>query len=171
MSDDPFFVTVIGANRLNSFDRQPEVVRKILLDKVAVLTEKLAQVAGRLMSERLKSKTGRLTPSDIQTEVNEVGGGVVGRVFIQGVPYARIQEEGGQTSPHIIYPKNSKVLAFIGATGDKVIASRVFHPGGHIPGQHFFKDAYRQMGPEISRSLKKALVEGIRQNMRRGSAT
>lgn len=171
MSDDYFYADVVGANRVSNFDRQPEAVRRILTQKIKEFTEKMARIAGDLLEARLKTKTGRLTSADIQTQVTAVGGVIRGRVFIEGIPYAKIQEEGGTTGPHMIYPRNGKVLAFIGATGDKVIASRVFHPGGTIQGKHFMKDAYRQMGPEISRGLKNALVQGIRENMRRGSAT
>jgi len=157
---------LVGANRLRNFDREPEVVQRILIDKIKTYTDKLAQVAGDLMAARLHSKTGNLTRDKIQTEVKQDGRTVTGKIFIDGVPYARIQEEGGTTKPHEIYPKNGKVLAFIGATGDKVIARSVYHPGGTIQGKHFFKDAYRQMAPEISKGLKKAIVEGIRADMR-----
>lgn len=159
-------IDVVGANRLRNFDRQPEIVQRILLAKIEAFTDKLARTAGDLMSERLQSKTGRLTSDKIQTEVTQEGSRVTGKVFVAGVPYAKIQEEGGTTRPHEIYPRNGKVLAFIGATGEKVVARSVYHPGGTIQGKHFFKDAYRQMAPEISRGLKKALVDGIRANMR-----
>ena len=163
---DAFYATVVGENRINNFDRLPDIAQQIILAKVEAFTEKMADLAGNLMDERLGSKTGRLNASSIQSEVKVIDGKVQGRVFIEGIPYARIQEQGGQTGPHAIYPVNAKVLAFIAATGDKVMARKVMHPGGVIQGKHFMKDAYRQMGPELSRGLKRALVEGIRANMR-----
>lgn len=166
MSDDPFYVDVVGQNRIENFDRLPAIVQTILLDKVRYFTEKTAELAGDLMDERLGMKSGRLSSADIAVDVEVVGKGVVGRVLFPDVPYARIQDKGGVISAHMIYPKNAKVLAFYGSTGDKVFATRVFHPGGTIEGKHFSRDAKRQMGPEISRGLKKALVDGIRQNMR-----
>lgn len=166
MSDDLFYATVVGEDRIRNFDRMPEIAQRIILAKVQDFTDKMADVAGTLMDERLGQKTGRLNASAIQTEVRVIDGKIQGRVYIEGIPYARIQEEGGQTSPHAIYPINAKVLAFQAATGDKVFARKVMHPGGYIEGKHFMKDAYRSMGPEISRGLKRAIVEGIRANMR-----
>lgn len=166
MRDDVFYAEVVGEDRIRNFDRMPEVAQRIILDKIQDFTDKMARLAGDLMEQRLQPKTGRLSADDIQTKVEVVGGKIQGRVFIENNPYVAIQEKGGVTPPHMIYPKNGKILAFMGATGEKVFASRVMHPGGVIQGKHFMKDAYRQMGPEISRGLKKAIVEGIRANMR-----
>lgn len=166
---DVFYATVVGENRINNFDRLPDIAQAIILQKVEDFTEKMANKAADLMDQRLGQKTGRLSGDSIQTEVQVIDGKIQGRVFIEGIPYARIQEEGGQTPPHVIYPVNAKYLAFIAATGDKVVATRVMHPGGYIEGKHFMRDARRAMGPELSRGLKKALVEGIRANMRAGS--
>lgn len=163
---DLFYATVVGEDRVRNFDRLPEIAQQIILAKVEDFTLKMAREAGDLMDQRLGTKSGRLNSDAIETEVRVIDGKVQGRVFIEGIPYARIQEEGGRTKAHMIYPVNAKVLSFIASTGDKVAATRVMHPGGFIQGKHFMKDAYRKMGPEISRGLKKALVEGIRANMR-----
>lgn len=169
MSQDVFFATVVGAGRIQNFDRLPDIAQAILIDKVESYAERMADLAGQLMDERLGSKSGRLTSEALRVDVSVEGKTIKASLSIPGIPYAQIQEEGGTTPAHMIYPVNGKVLAFIGATGDKVMATRVFHPGGTIQGKHFMRDARRQMGPEISRGLKKALVEGIRQNMRLGS--
>lgn len=168
MSDDVFYATVVGEDRVQNFDRLPVIAQAIIIQKVTQFTEKMAQTAGDLLEERLNTKTGRLSASAIETDVTVEGGSIKGRAFIANIPYARIQEEGGTTPAHMIYPKKSRVLAFMGSMGDKVFATRVFHPGGAIPGKFFMRDARRQMGPEISRGLKQALVQGIRENMRRG---
>lgn len=166
---DLFYATVVGEDRIRNFDRLPEIAQAIIFQKVQDFTERMAQEAADLMDQRLGRKTGRLSGDSIQTEVRIINGKVQGRVFIEGVPYARIQEEGGRTPPHMIYPRNAKLLVFQGATGEKVFATKVMHPGGFIQGKNFFKDAYRKMGPELSKGLKKAMVEGIRANMRMGS--
>jgi hypothetical protein len=165
MTDAPFYADIIGEDRVRNFDRLPEVAQRIILEKVRFFTEEVADRAGQLLEERLKTKTGRLTAASVKAEVRNVDGRVQGRVSVDS-PYAAIQEKGGTTPPHVIYPKNGKVLAFMAATGDKVFATRVMHPGGHIEGKHFMKDAYREFGPQISRGLKQALVQGIRANMR-----
>jgi hypothetical protein len=169
MSEDTFYATVVGEDRIRNFDLLPTVVQTILIDKVEQFVEEMRDLAAANLDERLGTKTGRLTGDSIETEVRVEGRQVKGRLFIEGVPYARIQEEGGTTPAHMIYPVNGKALAFTGALGDKVFALRVFHPGGFIPSKHFMRDARRELGPAISRGLKAALVQGIRENMRIGS--
>ncbi len=157
---------IIGErNLLRNLDQMPDTVRAILVDKVRLWTEKTKQQVEDNIVARLKQNSGKLLDG-VDMEVVQDGLRVEGRVFIAGVPYAKAQEDGAQTPPHMIYPTNGKVLAFIGATGDKVFATRVFHPGGQIPGKHFMKDAYRTMAPQISKGIKNAVVQGIRAKMR-----
>jgi hypothetical protein len=164
--DDFLYLNVLGdRNLLRNLDQMPDVVREILVDKVEIWTEQLAEGVRDNIQAHLKQRSGKLL-SAVDTEVIEDGQRVEGRVFIHGVPYAKPQEEGATTPPHMIYPRNSKVLAFHGVMGDKVFATRVSHPGGHIPAAHFMKDAYREHGPTISRGVKKAVIDGIRSQMR-----
>ena len=46
--------------------------------------------------------------------------------------YARIQNEGGQTRPHVIRPRNKKALRFNGR-----FAAKVDHPGSTLPARPF----------------------------------
>jgi len=168
MADDFLSVEVIGERALTrNIDQMPEVVRTILAVKVKDWTHRLAEAVRSNIESRLSQKSGKLLRG-VQEEVIVGRDRVEGRVFIAGVPHAQAQERGAVIPPHIIRPRNAKVLAFFAATGDKVIASRVFHPGGQIPPHYFMKDAYREMGPEISRGIKKAVVEGILARMRQG---
>lgn len=167
-SDDLFYVEVLGdRNLLRNLDQMPDTVREILVEKVAEWTKKLEARVAENIETRLKQKSGKLA-SSLDSEVIEEGKRVDGRVFIHGVPYARAQDEGATVGPHMIYPNKAKVLAFYGITGQKVFAASVSHPGGHIPASRFMKDAYRDQGPEISRGIKKAVIDGIRANMRAG---
>jgi hypothetical protein len=143
----------------------PDIVRAILLEKTKFWAQKIADRVEDNIQSRLKSKSGRLAKG-VKVELTTEGLKVNGRVFIQGAPHALAQEEGAIVPPHMIFPKSGRTLAFIGATGDKVFATKVSHPGGTIPGQHFMKDAYREFGPKISRDMKKGIVEGIRAKMR-----
>lgn len=164
--DDFLYVNVLGdTNLLRNMDQMPDVVRAIVLDKVEIWTAQLEQDVRDKISTRLKEQTGKLM-SGLDSEVIQDGQRIQGRVFIHGVPYAKSQEEGATVGPHMIYPHKSKVLAFLGATGQKVFATRVSHPGGHIPAHHFMKDAYRERGPQYSRAVKKAIVDGLRAKMR-----
>lgn len=46
--------------------------------------------------------------------------------------YARIHQQGGQTAPHVILPRNKRALAF----GGRVV-KRVNHPGSKIPARPY----------------------------------
>jgi hypothetical protein len=166
--DDFLYVEVLGdRNLLRNLDQMPDTVREILVDKVTQWTQKIKDTAGQNIQARLKQKSGKLL-QNLDSEVIEDGKRVEGRVFIHGVPYAKTQDQGATVGPHMIYPHKARVLAFYGATGQKVFATRVSHPGGHIPATYFMKDAYREQGPEISRGIKKAVIDGIRAQMRSG---
>lgn len=153
---------------LRNLNQMPDTVRTILADKARLWTEKTQQKVQDNIRERFKEGGSGKLLEGVEMEVVQDGVRVEGRVFIAGVPYARAQEDGALTPPHMIYPRNGKLLAFIGATGDKVFATRVFHPGGQIRGKHYMKDAYREMAPQISRGIKNAVVQGIRASMRSG---
>lgn len=166
--NDFIYSNIVGDRALTrNLDQMPDIVRVLLVKKVESWTEALKGKVEENIITRLREKTGKLLQG-LDMEVIDDGVRVEGRVFIHGVPYAEAQEKGAVTPPHMIYPKNGKILAFIAATGDKVFATRVYHPGGVIPAARFMKDARRDMGPQISRGIKTAIVQGIRENMRRG---
>lgn len=167
--DDLLYLDLTGeANLFRNLDQMPDVVREICLDKVTRWTRKMeADVADNIKS-RLKEKSGKLLEG-LDSEVIEDGRTIRGRVFIAGVPYAKPQEEGATVGPHMIYPHKARVLAFYGYEGKKIFATRVSHPGGHIPGHHFMKDAYRENGPQLRQDLKKGIIAGIRAHMRRSA--
>lgn len=167
--DDFLYLNVLGdTNLLRNLDQMPDTVRAILLDKVEHWTDELERDVGDNIDARLKSKSGKLR-GGLGSEVREDGKRIIGRVFIQGVPHARPQEEGANIGPHMIYPSKARVLAFIGYEGKKIFATRVSHPGAHIPAHRFMKDAFRDKGPEIARGVKRAVIDGIRANMRRSA--
>lgn len=166
-TEDFLSVEVIGdRNLLRNLDQMPDIVRVILSQKVKTWTEKLADKVRENIESRLNRHTGKLLGSVKTKYTNRGKLQVEGQVYIAGVPYAEAQEEGATTPPHMIYPTKAKVLAFIASSGDKMFAMHVFHPGAQIPAEHFMKDAYREMGPEISRGIKTAVVQGIRAKMR-----
>lgn len=176
-NDDFLYVDVLGdRNLLRNIDQMPDIVRAILLEKVKSWTEKLKEKVEENIHERLNksskpkiySGSPKHLADSVEVEIIEDGMKIDGRIYIAGVPYARIQDEGGATPPHMIYPTKSKVLAFLAASGDKMFATRVAHPGGHVPASRYMKDAFREMGPEISRGVKLSVVQGIRAKMRSG---
>ena len=166
---EPFlYVNLLNERKLlQNLEQIPDVTRGVLLDKVRVWTEKMREaVIGNIIS-RLKQKTGLLAQS-VEIEIIQEGIRVEGRVYIAGVPYAQAQEKGAVMPAHIIRPRDAKILAFIAATGDKVFATHVFHPGGIIPGTFYMKDAYRTMSPKVTGGLYYELVRKLRDKMRTG---
>lgn len=163
---DFLYVEVVGdRNLLRNLAQMPDIVRQILGEKVEYWTDKTAARVRENIEAKLNEKTGKLLNS-VKTEVIKSKERIDGRIYIEGVPYAEAQEEGVTTPPHMIFATKGKVLAFIASSGDKVFASHVSHPGGTIPAHHFMKDAYREMAPEISKGIKKAVIDGIRAKMR-----
>lgn len=166
MADDFLFVDLTGDRKLlQDIDAIPDIVRDVLKEKIKYWTEVMRDKVLENIEERLRSKTGRLGNA-VQMEVVEDGIRVDGHVYIRGVPYAAAQDKGAIISPHEILPRNAKVLAFYAATGNKVFASRVFHPGGIIPPKYFMRDAYRFVSPKITRGLRYYIVEKINRRLR-----
>lgn len=153
MSDDLVEIEVLSnRKRIEGLDDLPEQVYEALEERLRSLMQQMEDMVQDNISDRLKRVSGKLEEA-VRMEVITDGMRLSGRVYIEGVPYARIQEQGGTTGAHMIYPKAAKVLAFMAATGDKVLATRVLHPGGTIAGSHFMRDAYREISPKVTDSL------------------
>src|SRR3546814_11068917 len=124
-----------------SLEQIPDTVRAFLLEKARALTFYMADKVRQNIESRLcktyKSKEYSDSPRHLKDAVEvrivEDGVRIDGKVYIEGIPYAKAQEQGATIPPHMIYPKKGKHRAFIAATGDKVFATRAFHPGGQIP--------------------------------------
>lgn len=165
---DFLHIDIIGErNALRNLDKMPDTVRAILVEKVSRWLDEVKQAVEDNINAKMQTKSGKLG-SSVQKELVLEANRVDGRVFIRDVPYAAAQEKGAAIPAHIIRPRQAKVLAFFAASGDKVFATRVFHPGAQLLPQHFMKDAYNQKAPEFTRGIKQAVVEGIRQQMRSG---
>lgn len=158
-------VSITGDRQLIArFDRMPEAIATALQKKVTALTLKLENKVKtqKLNGQVLNRVTGRLARS-ITHEVDVEPNGVYGRVFSSGdVKYAAIHEFGGQTAPHVIYPKKAAALSFIGSGGNRVFAKKVNHPGSKMPERSFMRSALRDMSTEISTGLKTAVIQAIR---------
>lgn len=168
MADDFLFVDLVGDRKLlRNIEEIPDTVRRLVAEKIRGWTEALRDQVVENIQSRLNTKTGQLARS-VQVEIIQDGIRVEGRVYIAGVPYAVAQDKGAVTPAHIIRPREAKILAFIAATGDKVFATRVFHPGGVIPPTYYMRDAYRFMSPKVTRGLRYQIVEKIRNKIRGG---
>jgi hypothetical protein len=160
-----FSVTLQDDELIAALDEMPATVIAVLTTKVAGLAIKLqALVIDKLSGVLLHVRTGALRRS-IQEEVEATDTSVIGTVFSSGdVKYARIQEDGGVTGPHDIYPSKAQALAFV-VGGSQVFAKVVHHPGSHIPAHHYMSGSLGEMAAEITEGLRAGVVEGIRQSM------
>lgn len=168
MSDDFLSVELLKERKLlQDIDAIPDDIRAILRDKMSRWTQDLASLVSSNIADRLNRVSGRLEDS-VDWEFSDEGLVVEGHVFIHGVPYARAQESGAQVPAHVILPRNGKVLAFMAASGDKVFATRVLHPGGVIPPKYFMRDAYREMSPKITSRLYDNITRKLKRRFGNG---
>lgn len=165
MANDFLMVNLLNNRKLlRDIESIPSIVQELLREKIKAWTEELKEVVLDNIRSKLKSKSGKLEDA-VDIGFTEDGLRLEGHVFIAGVPYAQAQEKGAIIRPHWIFPVNAKTLAFYAASGDKVFAARVWHPGGIIPPHYFMRDAYRYMSPRITRRLRYYIVERIRNRM------
>lgn len=162
---DLYSVSILNdRNLIRNFEQLPDIVKQLLFLKVESWLDQLEGKVKENIRDRLQQKSGRLLAA-VDHTVSSDGDRIEGYVTIEGVPYAKAQDTGADIAAHIIRPKNARVLRFI-MNGQKAYAQYVFHPGAHIPGTRYAKDAYSEMGPQISKELKTTIVQGIRQHMR-----
>lgn len=139
----------------------PDKLRAAFLKKTYALAEKLkSKVQQNLTNKLLHIRTGKLVRS-IFEQVTNSANEVSGRVYSSGVPYARIQEFGGQTKAHVIEAKNGKALVFQWK-GKDVFFRRINHPGSTIKGAHYMGSAFAAMAPEIKQGYEDAAKQGTK---------
>jgi phage gpG-like protein len=139
----------------------PDKLRAAFLKKTYALAEKLkSKVQQNLTNRILQIRTGKLVRSIFEQVTNSTNE-VSGRVYSSGLPYAAIQEFGGQTKAHIIEAKNGKALMF-NMGGKQVFFKRVNHPGSNIPAHHYMGQAFDAMKTEISDGYREAAREGTK---------
>jgi len=155
-------VSILGLNELEArFNAFPDVLNAALLSKSQDLVNALQQkVQDNLSGAVLAEKTG-LLKSSIDTDVEDTGNGASASVFVGGdVPYAAIQEYGGQTKAHIIEATQGKALAFNWA-GKQAFFTRINHPGSYIPERSYLRSAFGEMQGEIVDGFGNALADSI----------
>ena len=108
MADPIVSVSVDASKAIAKLGRMDAATRTALRGVIVVSTQQLAAlVRAKLSGQVLQKRSGRLFDS-IQSQMFENTAGVFGRVFSQGVPYARIHEYGGV----INHPGSSKFQAW-----------------------------------------------------------
>lgn len=78
-----------------------------------------------------------------------------------GVFYARIQEFGGKTRPHVIVPRNAAVLAFEWPKKGAGVFffAKVDHPGSDIPARPYLRPAVERVKPLVAKEIKRELLK------------
>ena len=124
--------------------------------KMAMLQDELlAKVEANLSGDVLRTHSGALKAS-IAASLTADASSVSVEVGSTGVPYAAIQEYGGQTPPHDIVPVKARALAFAG-----VFAARVHHPGSTIPARSYLGAALDALHDDITGGLKAAVLDAL----------
>lgn len=110
-------------------------------------------------AKTLTSRTGKLRNSVRVIEPYASGSLFIGglRAGGAGIPYARIHERGGVTSPHTIVPKKAKMLSWVDKGGVRRFARRVRHPGSRIPARPYLFPALEKSLPQISKQIGVAI--------------
>jgi len=134
-------------------DRVKARLRDVMGTQTIALRENVKGKIGTLF----KSPRGPLYQSIRAGAVEETNVSVSSKVFSDGLPYARIQEYGGTTPPHVILPKNAKVLAFMGRGGNTVFARKVNHPGSVIPSRSYLRSSLAERRLEIIGAIRGAV--------------
>lgn len=158
-------ISIAGDNNLlRNFDQFPSVVQAIILQKMKYWMEELEDEVQANIRERLDEKTGNLLRS-VKATVVLSGKSVKGQLTVNHKG-ALAQEKGAIIPPHIIRPRNAKILRFWDVYGQKRYALRVFHPGAVLKAKYFVRDARKQVVPLMMKDLKKSIVDGLRRRMR-----
>jgi hypothetical protein len=166
-------IKLIGLKKLQAtIDRIPPAVQDNLRVFMARFGLQLRNQVRTNILERFKIVTGQF-PEAVKVEQIEEPQSVTSRVYIDTLPWAQIQEEGGKTGPHVIEPINGKALAFMvggplglsagGGGNGLVFAKRVNHPGSLIPERSYARLALVQMRAPFERGIRETVSEAIDQ--------
>jgi phage gpG-like protein len=156
----------ISLNDLNKLTEKmaalPDAVNAMLLTQSQSLAAGLVQNVrdDRLSGQVLQEKTGLLKDS-IASLVEGDDNGVTANIFVDGdVPYAAIQEYGGETKAHIIEAGRARALAFNWA-GKQAFFRCINHPGSVIPAHEYLESALADMQDDIADGMADAAGQAI----------
>jgi len=164
-------IELVGLKTLQArFDAIPPALQDHLRVFMARFNLLLRDQVRANILERFKIVTGQF-PEAVKAEQIEEPGSVTGRVFIDTLPWAKIQEEGGKTGPHVIEPVNAKALAFMvggplgfssgGGANALVFAKKVNHPGSDIPERSYARLALVQMRAPFESGIRETVNDAL----------
>lgn len=151
------------ANVLAGMDRLTDRIKEELGTEMENVVAMLAQyvVTNKLSGQVLMQRTGRLAGS-VGGRSEQPGDGTLVGVVSADTPYARIQELGGQTKPHVISAVNAKSLHFFDRAGVERFDRRVQHPGSSMQAHYFLRSSLYDLHDQIISDLTDAVLKGIR---------
>lgn len=139
----------------------PSVVDKLVALKMEGIGKFLVSYVrtDKLSGQNLNMGTGKLAAS-ITSNVEHENGRSVLTVGPEGVPYAAIQERGGQTAAHVITASRADMLHFYWH-GREVFFKSVNHPGSNIKATHYMKETLEDNSGYIRTMIAEAVNEAI----------
>lgn len=149
----------VNVRLINMADR----IRAEILIEMGRVTEKVMLHSQRdyLSGQAIASRSGKLRNSLVNYVLEQSEGTITGVVASRGVPYARIQHDGGQTRPHVIYPKTARVLHFFGRhDGAELFIAKVNHPGSRMKGRFYLTRPLFDLRDQIVNDLFAAAMRG-----------
>jgi hypothetical protein len=176
MSDSPGDFTLGGVNLrgqtrlLRRFENATQALHDKLLGIIQSETDLIADLARVRMAELFKNPG--VMQASVGTQVEDGGTFINGSVSAEGLPYLAIQEFGGVTSPHDIFPVNALALHFLtpgsaqfrpGAVSaiNDVFAQVVHHPGSVIPERSYLRYALAQRRAAIIAAFTQAAADAL----------
>ena len=144
----------------------PEEVHKAIIQKLQAAASHVSKYIKdeKLSGQVLKARSGRLRAS-IYGRVYDSRSQVTMQIGSRGdVPYAAIQEYGGETSAHIIAARRTRMLSFIWG-GRRVYFRQVSHPGSVIKEASYLRsgldDQEATVRAEVAAAVWEACHGGI----------
>lgn len=183
MSDSPGDFTLGGVNLrgqtrlLQRFQNATKELHDKLLGIIQSETDLIADLARSRMAELFKNPG--VMQASVATQVEDGGTFINGSVSAEGLPYLAIQEYGGVTSPHDIFPVNAQVLAFMSqgfrpdgkgvgpvtfrnlAANNIMFAQGVHHPGSVLPERSYLRYALTQRRAAIRAAFAQAATDAL----------
>lgn len=148
---------IIGIERtVLTLSGLPQRIRAKLAIVIGEQTGLLFESVRANILAKFKQRTGRLLGSINQT-MQTGADAIVGRVFSQGVPYARIHEQGGIV-PH---PGSNKFQAFMGREGRMVFTHFTRPHPIPIPERSYARAALTERRLAIVSAIRTGVLEEV----------
>ena len=121
-------------------------------------SQRIAEIIEARTKQEVPVDSGRGRDS-IDAQVEQSTRGVSSRIVLTGNHYLKYVKEG--TQPHIIRPRNGRVLAWLNGNGSITFAQSVMHPGQQA--NDFVSRAWASAEPDVRSTLREAGLRAWRE--------